>query len=76
MRTIYRQLARGALHTDRVTDPAEHQRKSALMGQAYAAYERGDGYLGRACNWKPSRFDAGSIARMADGTSWRRCRGC
>ena len=65
MRTIYRQLA-SALHPDRETDPAEHQRKSALMGQANAAYERGDlGTLLRL-QLQAQQVDAGSIARMAD----------
>ena len=65
LRTIYRQLA-SALHPDRETDPAEHQRKSALMGQANAAYERGDlGTLLRL-QLQAQQVDAGSIARMAD----------
>ncbi len=41
LRTIYRQLA-SALHPDRETDPDEHIRKTALMKDANAAYERRD----------------------------------
>jgi hypothetical protein len=41
LRTIYRQLA-SALHPDRETDPAEQLRKTALMKEANAAYERRD----------------------------------
>lgn len=41
LRHIYRQLA-SALHPDREPDPAERQRKNALMGEANAAYERKD----------------------------------
>jgi len=41
LRSIYRQLA-SALHPDRETDPAEQLRKTALMKEANAAYERHD----------------------------------
>lgn len=41
LRRLYRQLA-SALHPDRETDPVQRQRKTALMGQANAAYERRD----------------------------------
>jgi hypothetical protein len=41
LRTIYRQLA-SALHPDRETDPAEQLRKTKLMKEANAAYERRD----------------------------------
>ena len=41
LRQIYRQLA-SALHPDRERDPAEHQRKTALMSEANAAYGRQD----------------------------------
>jgi hypothetical protein len=41
LRTIFRQLA-SALHPDRETDPVERARKTALMGQANAAYGRRD----------------------------------
>ena len=41
LRRMYRQLA-SALHPDRETDPVQRQRKTELMGQANAAYERRD----------------------------------
>lgn len=41
LRQVYRQLA-SALHPDREKDPAEHQRKTALMSQANAAYAQQD----------------------------------
>jgi len=41
LRQLYRQLA-SALHPDRESDPGERQRKTALMGEANAAYERRD----------------------------------
>lgn len=41
LRTLYRQLA-SALHPDRETDPHEQLRKTALMKEANAAYERRD----------------------------------
>jgi hypothetical protein len=41
LRTLYRQLA-SALHPDREHDPQEQLRKTALMKEANAAYERRD----------------------------------
>lgn len=41
LRTMYRQLV-SALHPDRETDPVEQLRKTALMKEANAAYERRD----------------------------------
>ncbi|MEX1167901.1 MAG: hypothetical protein WEK74_13735 [Hydrogenophaga sp.] len=41
LRTLFRQLA-SALHPDREQDPQERLRKTALMGQANAAYARKD----------------------------------
>jgi uncharacterized protein YdcH (DUF465 family) len=41
LRQVYRQLA-SALHPDRERDPAEQQRKTALMSEANAAYARQD----------------------------------
>jgi hypothetical protein len=41
MRKVFRQLA-SALHPDRERDPAEHERKTALMSEANAAYGRQD----------------------------------
>ncbi len=41
LRTIYRQLV-SALHPDRENDPHEHDRKTGLMKEVNAAYERRD----------------------------------
>ena len=41
LRAVFRQLA-SALHPDRETDPAERLRKTALMSQVNAAYQRRD----------------------------------
>lgn len=41
LRQLYRQLA-SALHPDRESDPAQQQRKTALMGEVNAAYQRKD----------------------------------
>lgn len=41
LRQVFRQLA-SALHPDRERDPVEHQRKTALMSEANAAYGRQD----------------------------------
>ena len=41
LRQVYRQLA-SALHPDRERDPAEQQRKTALMSEANAAYGKQD----------------------------------
>ena len=41
LRGLFRQLA-SALHPDRETDPAERERKTALMGEAHAAHARKD----------------------------------
>ena len=41
LRTVYRQLA-SALHPDRELDAAEQKRKTALMSEANAAYDRQD----------------------------------
>lgn len=65
LRTIYRQLA-SALHPDRETDPTEHARKSALMSQANAAYERGDLSTLLRLQLQEQQLDPASIAQMAD----------
>ena len=41
LRTVYRQLA-SALHPDRESDVAERERKTALMSEVNAAYEKGE----------------------------------
>lgn len=65
LRSIYRQLA-SALHPDREPAPAERERKSALMSQANAAYERGDltGLL--RLQLQAAQVDEAHIAQMAD----------
>lgn len=65
LRSIYRQLA-SALHPDREPDPAERERKSALMSQANAAYERSDltGLL--RLQLQTEQVDETHIAQMAD----------
>lgn len=65
LRTIYRQLA-SALHPDRETDPAERQRKGALMVQANTAYERGDLTALLGLQLQAQQVDAAHIARMAE----------
>lgn len=65
MRTIFRQLA-SALHPDREPDPAERERKTALMSQANAAYERGDLTMLLRLQLQAEQIDEGHIARMAD----------
>jgi len=65
MRSIYRQLA-SALHPDREPDAAERERKTVLMGQANAAYERGDLTTLLRLQLQANRMDEDSISRLAD----------
>lgn len=65
LRSIYRQLA-SALHPDREPDPAERQRKGALMVQANTAYERGDLMALLGLQLQVEQVDAAHIARMAE----------
>lgn len=65
LRTIYRQLA-SALHPDREPDLAERERKSALMSQANAAYERGDLVTLLRLQLQAEQVDEAHIARLAD----------
>ncbi len=65
LRSIYRQLA-SVLHPDREPDPVERERKSALMGEANAAYERGDLIALLRLQLQAEQVDAAQIARMAD----------
>ena len=65
MRSIYRQLA-SALHPDREPDPVERERKSALMSQANAAYERGDLTALLQLQLQAEQVDEAHIAQMAD----------
>ncbi|MFX4717623.1 molecular chaperone DnaJ, partial [Acinetobacter baumannii] len=63
--SIYRQLA-SALHPDREPDPVERERKSALMSQANAAYERGDLTALLQLQLQAAQVDEAHIAQMAD----------
>jgi hypothetical protein len=65
LRSIYRQLA-SALHPDREPDPVERERKSALMSQANAAYERGDLTALLQLQLQAEQVDEAHIAQMAD----------
>ena len=65
LRAIYRQLA-SALHPDREPDPAERERKSALMVQANTAYGRGDLTALLGLQLQVEQVDVAHIARMAE----------
>ena len=64
LRTLYRQLA-SALHPDRETDPAERARKTALMSEANAAYERRDLVTLLHLRLRAEHLDAGTVAGLA-----------
>ena len=64
LRSIYRQLA-SALHPDRETDPAEQTRKTALMKEANAAYERRDLLALLHLQMQAELVDADHIAGLA-----------
>jgi len=64
LRTVYRQLA-SALHPDRETDPAERARKTALMSEANAAYERRDLVTLLQLRLRAEHLDEGAVTRMA-----------
>lgn len=65
LRTLYRQLA-SALHPDRESDPIERERKTALMSQANAAYERQDLATLLQLQVQTAALDAQGLARMSD----------
>ena len=65
MRTLYRQLA-SALHPDRESDPEERTRKTELMSQANAAYERQDLATLLKLQLQTTALDAKAISRMAE----------
>lgn len=65
LRTIFRQLA-SALHPDREPDTAERARKTALMSEVNAAYERNDLMTLLRLQMQIAQLDANSIASMAD----------
>jgi hypothetical protein len=64
LRTVYRQLA-SALHPDREPDPAERARKTALMSEANAAYERRDLVTLLQLRLRAEHLDEGAVTRMA-----------
>ena len=64
LRTIYRQLA-SALHPDREPDALERVRKTELMGQVNAAYERRDLMALLTLQLRFEQLDATAISRMA-----------
>lgn len=65
LRGIYRQLA-SALHPDREGDPAERERKQALMSQVNAANERGDLLALLRLQLAVEQVDEASIARLGE----------
>lgn len=64
LRTIFRQLA-SALHPDRETDPAERSRKTALMSEANAAYDRRDLLALLQLQLRADLVDGQAVARLA-----------
>lgn len=64
LRTIYRQLV-SALHPDRETDPHEQLRKTALMKEANAAYEKRDLLGLLQLQLRAELTDASQMASMA-----------
>lgn len=64
LRTLYRQLA-SALHPDREPDPREQLRKTALMKDANAAYERRDLLALLQLQLRADLADGDKVATMA-----------
>ena len=65
IRTVYRQLA-SLLHPDREMDPTEQQRKTSLMGQVNAAYERRDLTTLLRVQLQVAHVDPQHLARMSN----------
>jgi len=65
LRGIYRQLA-SSLHPDREPDPAERERKHALMSQANTAHERGDLLALLRLQLAAEQVDEAAMARLGD----------
>lgn len=63
LRKVFRQLA-SALHPDRESDPVERTRKTALMSEANAAYERRDLVALLQIQLRTELTDTASIAQM------------
>jgi hypothetical protein len=65
LRKVFRQLA-SALHPDRASDSDEHDRKTVLMSEANAAYDRRDLVALLQIQLRTELTDTASIAKMAD----------
>ncbi|SDX04494.1 J domain-containing protein [Nitrosomonas communis] len=65
LRKVFRQLA-SALHPDRENDPDERARKTALMSEANAAYDRRDLIALLQIQLRTELTDPASIAKMAE----------
>lgn len=65
LRTVYRQLA-SALHPDREPDEAERLRKTALMSQVNAAYDRKNLSELLKLQLQLAQIDSASLSRIAD----------
>lgn len=65
LRTVYRQLA-SALHPDRETDAEQRTRKTALMSEVNAAYERKDLSTLLRIQLQAEMADAGKATQLSD----------
>lgn len=65
LRKVFRQLA-SALHPDRESDSGERDRKTVLMSEANAAYDRRDLVALLQIQLRVELTDAASIAKMAE----------
>jgi hypothetical protein len=65
LRALYRQLA-SALHPDRETDPQERERKTALMSEVNAAYQKRDLMALMQLQLRVQLVNPQDIAKMAD----------
>lgn len=65
LRKVFRQLA-SALHPDRESDSGERDRKTALMSEANAAYDRRDLLALLQIQLRAELTDTASIAKMAE----------
>lgn len=65
LRKVFRQLA-SALHPDRASDSDERDRKTVLMSEANAAYDRRDLVTLLQIQLRAELTDTASIAKMAD----------
>lgn len=65
LREIYRKLA-SSLHPDRESDPAERERKTALMQRANQAYDAGNLLELLELQWQAEQIDPARIASFSD----------